>query len=49
MITKIKAGDIVKRLSQRFGGKGGGRPDFAQGSLTKVNLEEIKTFLLSGE
>ncbi len=28
---KIKAGDIIKEMSGRLGGKGGGRPDMAQG------------------
>ncbi len=28
---KIKAGDIIKEMSGRLGGKGGGRPDTAQG------------------
>lgn len=27
---KVKAGDIVKKLAEATGGKGGGRPDFAQ-------------------
>ncbi|MCB0415747.1 MAG: hypothetical protein KDD50_15515, partial [Bdellovibrionales bacterium] len=29
---KIKAGQIVKTASEIMSGKGGGRPDFAQGS-----------------
>ncbi len=28
---KVRAGDLVKRASEVVGGKGGGRPDFAQG------------------
>ncbi|HEY9121201.1 MAG TPA: DHHA1 domain-containing protein, partial [Marinobacter sp.] len=28
---KIKAGDLMKHLSEQVGGKGGGRPDMAQG------------------
>ena len=28
---KIKAGDIIKHPSENLGGKGGGKPDFAQG------------------
>ena len=36
MVTKdltgqFNAGDIIKRLSEIVGGKGGGRPDMAQG------------------
>ncbi|SPL71673.1 Alanine-tRNA ligase [Acinetobacter stercoris] len=29
--ANIKAGDIIKHLSQELGGKGGGKPDLAQG------------------
>jgi len=30
-IASIKAGDIIKYLAQELGGKGGGKPDLAQG------------------
>ena len=30
LIDKVKAGDLVKKLAEITGGKGGGRPDFAQ-------------------
>ena len=30
LTDKIKAGDLVKKLAEMTGGKGGGRPDFAQ-------------------
>ena len=30
LIDKIKAGDLVNKLAEITGGKGGGRPDFAQ-------------------
>lgn len=31
LVSKIKAGDVMKFLAGELGGKGGGRPDFAQG------------------
>ncbi len=35
--SKIKAGDIIKHLASQVGGKGGGRPDMAQGGGTDQN------------
>jgi alanyl-tRNA synthetase len=35
LTKKFKAGDIIKRLSELVGGKGGGRPDMAQGGGNK--------------
>jgi alanyl-tRNA synthetase len=35
LIDRFKAGDIIKRLSSVVGGKGGGRPDMAQGGGSK--------------
>jgi alanyl-tRNA synthetase len=35
LTKKVKAGDIIKRLSEIVGGKGGGRPDMAQGGGNK--------------
>jgi alanyl-tRNA synthetase len=32
--SKIKAGDLMREMSARVGGKGGGRPDMAQGGGT---------------
>jgi len=37
---KVKAGDIVRRASEIVGGKGGGRPDFAQGGGTEISKIE---------
>jgi alanyl-tRNA synthetase len=33
-VGKIKAGDLIKPVAQQVGGKGGGRPDFAQAGGT---------------
>ena len=32
---KIKAGDIIRHLAGELGGKGGGKPDYAQGGASK--------------
>ncbi len=37
LIGQIKAGDIIKNLSVQVGGKGGGRPDMAQGGGVDVS------------
>ncbi len=36
-VSKIKAGDLVKHVAEQIGGKGGGRPDMAQGGGTDVD------------
>lgn len=33
---------IVKELNEKFCGKGGGKPDYAQGKLSSANEEELK-------
>ncbi len=46
----IKAGDIVKKIAEKAGGKGGGRPDFAQaggkdGSIIKDITEYVNSLI----
>ena len=36
-IGKIKAGDLIKPVAEQVGGKGGGRPDFAQAGGTNAD------------
>ncbi len=33
LTAKIKAGDLLREMATVMGGKGGGRPDFAQGAV----------------
>ncbi len=52
LVGKCKAGDIIKSLSAALGGKGGGKPQFAQGGGSDVgalgdSLEQAKSDLLS--
>ncbi|MGB0468475.1 MAG: alanine--tRNA ligase [Pontibacterium sp.] len=37
LTAQVKAGDLVRELTANLGGKGGGRPDFAQGGGTDVD------------
>ncbi|AMT96494.1 MULTISPECIES: alanine--tRNA ligase [Psychrobacter] len=36
LTAKIKAGDIIRHLASELGGKGGGKPDYAQGGAPKT-------------
>ncbi len=36
VISKVKAGDIIRHLAGELGGKGGGKPDYAQGGAPKA-------------
>lgn len=41
LTDRIKAGDIIKQVAQVLGGKGGGKPDMAQGGGTQIeNINE---------
>jgi len=37
----LDAGAVVRRLTDRFGGRGGGRPDMAQGGGLSGHTAEI--------
>ncbi|WP_415898261.1 alanine--tRNA ligase [Neptuniibacter sp. QD72_48] len=46
LTAQVRAGDLIKELTAKLGGKGGGRPDFAQGGGTDqaalpVTLESV--------
>ena len=46
LIGQYQAGTLLKEFSQILGGKGGGRPDFAQGSIPdRAKLPEATEFL----
>ncbi len=39
--ASVKAGDIVRQITAKLGGKGGGKPDFAQGGGSSENLRAV--------
>lgn len=41
--AKIKAGDIIRHLAGELGGKGGGKPDYAQGGAPKSDNAKAVT------
>jgi len=43
LIDIISAKDVVSMLSSKIGGKGGGRPDFAQGAGVTENIKDFVT------
>jgi alanyl-tRNA synthetase len=45
LTDRVKAGDLMREYAQRLGGKGGGRPDMAQGGGSDVQAlpEVLKT------
>ena len=52
LTAKIKAGDLVNHVASQVGGKGGGRPDMAQGGGTQPAalpgaLESLRTYAKS--
>ena len=44
---KHMMGKILSEAAKPFGGKGGGRPDFAQGGGPKEILEEARKIMLN--
>jgi alanyl-tRNA synthetase len=47
LVDKLSAKDVVSLLCEQLGGKGGGRPDFAQGAGESKNTNEFVTSILN--
>jgi alanyl-tRNA synthetase len=52
LTDRVKAGDLMREFAQRLGGKGGGRPDMAQGGGSDVAalpevLKEVPAWVAS--
>jgi alanyl-tRNA synthetase len=45
---RLKAGELIKPVAERVGGKGGGRPDFAQAGGTKPDEVDAALALVPG-
>lgn len=43
---KFHAGNILKSLLEPFGGKGGGKPDMAQGGAPSIDFEKLKELVI---
>jgi alanyl-tRNA synthetase len=48
LVTKVKAGELVGHVAGQVGGKGGGRPDMAQGGGTEPAKLESALASVSG-
>jgi len=46
--STVDAGALLKQLAAKFGGKGGGKPDLAQGGGLNASAAELIAFVTSG-
>ena len=42
--SRLSAGELMRKITDQFGGKGGGRPDLAQGGGIKIDSNELNAF-----